>query len=294
MEDVTTHKASHVLASFLSIAWLGIGQAHGQSVVVDDQPDTAATVQTSARLADNDARLRLAEPDYRLINLPTTLRLPLHRSNFALTHRFNANLARGTFGEHASNLFGLDEGAAIGLEYRFAVARHVEAAVYRASFDKTFQFYGKYDAVYQNDSTPLSVAALVSIEGPNNFKERRAPSLGAVLSRSIDNKLAVYATPTWVHNSAAAAGIARDTLFLGIGGRLRVLSTVYVVAETAPRLAGYRPGEPAFGFAIEKRAGRHLFQLNLANTQGSTFAQTARGGFPNSLHLGFNLARKFF
>ena len=37
-----------------------------------------------------------------------------------------------------------------------------------------------------------------------------------------------------------------------------------------------------------------MFQLTFANSQGTTFAQTARGGFPNALFLGFNLARKFF
>jgi len=57
------------------------------------------------------------------------------------------------------------DGAIIGLEYRFAVARHVEAAIYRSSLDKTYQFYGKYDAVHQHDSTPIPLSALVSIEG---------------------------------------------------------------------------------------------------------------------------------
>jgi hypothetical protein len=37
-----------------------------------------------------------------------------------------------------------------------------------------------------------------------------------------------------------------------------------------------------------------VFQLNVNNGQGTTFGQLARGGFPDSLYLGFNLARKFF
>ena len=40
--------------------------------------------------------------------------------------------------------------------------------------------------------------------------------------------------------------------------------------------------------------GRHLFQLNLSNTQGTTYAQLARGGFSDTLHLGFILVRKFY
>ena len=47
-------------------------------------------------------------------------------------------------------------------------------------------------------------------------------------------------------------------------------------------------------FGIEKRVGGHAFQLNFSNSQLTTFAQTAQGGLPDSLFLGFNLTRKFF
>jgi hypothetical protein len=115
-----------------------------------------------------------------------------------------------------------------------------------------------------------------------------------VVSRSFADRLAVYATPVWVHNSAGSLGVTRDTFLMGVGGRLRVLPTVYVVAEATPRPAGYSPGDTEYGFGIEKRAGLHVFQLNFTNTHSSTPAQLARGGFRNSLYLGFNLARKFF
>jgi hypothetical protein len=243
---------------------------------------------------DDDAVLQPAEPDFRLINTPTTLRVPLYKSNFTLTHRFAGNLRQGDFGDQASSLFGLDDGAVIGLEYRLAVARHVEAVVYRSSFDKTFQFYGKYDAIHQGRSTPISVSALVSVEGANNFKQDRAPALGVVVSRTIDDAVALYASPIWVHNTAPSLGVVRDTVYAGLGGRVRIRPTVYVVGEVSPRLAGYRPDQPEFGFGIEKRAGGHLFQLNFTNTFGTTFGQVARGGVPQSLYLGFNLSRKFF
>jgi hypothetical protein len=115
-----------------------------------------------------------------------------------------------------------------------------------------------------------------------------------VVSRVVGDRLALYATPMWVHNTAATLGVSRDTSVVGVGGRLRLGSTVYVVAEIAPRASGHRPDRPAFGFGIEKRAGGHLFQINFNNGQGTTFAQVARGGSPDSLYLGFNLARKFF
>jgi hypothetical protein len=242
----------------------------------------------------DDAELVLAEPDFRVLNLPSTLRLPLRGSSFQLTHRFNGNLRQGSFNGNASNLFGLDQGAVVGFEYRFGIARHLQAAVYRTAIDKTFQFYGKYDAVRQSTSFPVSLSALLSVEGVDNFQEQYSPALGLVASHMVRDRLAVYATPVWVHNTAASLNADRDTFFVGIGGRVRVSASVYVVAEVAPRAGGYSPDKPAYGFAIEKRAGGHMFQLNLNNGQGTTFGQLARGGFTDSLYLGFNLARKFF
>ena len=243
---------------------------------------------------DDDAALEPAEPDFTLVNIPTTLRLPLHAGTFHLTHRFAGNLRQGSFGDQASNLFGLDQGAIVGFEYRYGVARHLEAAAYRSSFDRTIQLYGKYDAIHQAASNPVSVSGLVSVEGANNFRERFAPALGAVVSREIQDRVALYGAPIWVHNSAAAAGVDRDTFYVGLGGRLRVGSTTYLVGEMSPRAAGYAPGDFEYGFGIEKRVGGHVFQLTFANTFGTTFGQLARGGSPDSLYLGFNLTRKFF
>ena len=110
---------------------------------------------------------------------------------------------RGNFSDNASNLFGLDQGAVVGFEYRFGIARHLQAIAYRTAIDKTFQFYGKYDALRQSGSMPVGVSALVSIEGGNNFQDRYSPALGASVSRTVGDRLALYLTPIWVHNTAA-------------------------------------------------------------------------------------------
>src|SRR3954464_7728795 len=59
------------------------------------QPVRAQTPAASA--FDEDTVPQPAEPDFTLINLPTTLRLPRYKSNFHLTHRFQGNLRDGTF-----------------------------------------------------------------------------------------------------------------------------------------------------------------------------------------------------
>ena len=69
----------HILSIFL---FCGLVQTALPKVVWGQTPPAAAAAQ------DDDAALQPVEPDFTLVNLPTTLRLPLHKSNFHLTHRF--------------------------------------------------------------------------------------------------------------------------------------------------------------------------------------------------------------
>ena len=91
-----------------------------------------------------------------------------------------------------------------------------------------------------------------------------------------------------------------DTFMVGLGARVRVRPTVYVTVEASPRVSGYRPGVTHGGFAIEKRAGGHLFQLNFSDSFGTTMGQIARGGpeprpgEDKDWYMGFNISRKFF
>jgi hypothetical protein len=82
---------------------------------------------------------------------------------------------------------------------------------------------------------------------------------------------------------------------VGLGTRIRVRPTVYVVGEWTPRVSGYTPGAHQGSFAIEKRVGGHSFQLNFSDGFGTTMGQIARGGTGSSdWYLGFNISRKFF
>jgi len=296
----------------------------GSATVARAQSDAAAveaptSAQSGSAVAnDDDGALTPAEPDVVVVNLPTSLRLPQFKGNFRLTHRFAGNLRNGTFGDQAGNLFGIDQGAIIGFEYRMGIAKHVQAAFYRTSFDKTIQLHGKYDAVRQGGALPVSLSALVSVEGTDNFQEKYAPAVGVVVSRHLGTRLAAYLTPMWVHNSAASLDVIdhshgdgathdapvadaaapspdqRDTTYVGVGGRLRFMGSAYLAGEVVLRAGGYAPDEPAYGVSVEKRVGAHMFSLTFTNTFATTFAQLARGGAANTLYLGFNLGRKFF
>jgi hypothetical protein len=290
---VIRRSRSIALGLFLAFAGVGVPAAYAQpQTSTPAVRDAAVAVQPPAD--DDDERLRPLEPDFTLINLPTTLPLPLHKGNFHLTHRFNENLRRDSFGTQLSNLFGLDQGATIQFEYRFGLLKHVEAIASRTNVDRTIQLSGKFDTFQQSASIPVGFSAIASVEGGENFRERHAPALGAVVSRTVADAVAVYATPIWVHNSFPGTGIVRNTFYVGLGARARIAPTVYVAGEVSPRITGYSAGDAEFAFALEKRAGAHMFSLTFANSPATTYGQLARGGFPESLYLGFNLARKFF
>ena len=109
--------------------------------------------------------------DLNLINLPTTMSIARHRSYFRLTHRFAGDLRRGSFGDLAADLFTLDKGAIIGLEYRFGITSNIQAGVHRSLFSKTIQTFGRWDALRQGDSLPVAISFTGSYEGLNNLRD---------------------------------------------------------------------------------------------------------------------------
>jgi hypothetical protein len=259
-------------------------QTPAPPVVADDDPDRDPNP---------------SQPDFTIVNLPTTLRLPRFKSAFRVTHRFGRPLGSGTFGSLAEDLFGLDSGALVGLEYRFGLMRGLQVGILRTS-NRTIEFFGQYSVLQQSETTPVGLGIIATIDGTDNFRAVYSPSIGVAVSREIGRAGAVYFEPIWVQNANplpdlfTPAGEDNNTLLLGLGARLRVRPTIYIVGEFIPRV-GYDPGVHHGTFGIEKRAGGHSFQFNFSNGLGNTMGQLARGGTANDdWYIGFNISRKFF
>lgn len=246
---------------------------------------------------DPDLDINLAQPDFTLVALPTSLRLPRHKSAFRVTHRFSRSLGEGDFGSLLEDFFGLDSGAQIGLEYRYGLFRGTQVGFHRTS-NRTIEFFGQHEVKAQSASFPFTIDALASIDGTNNFRDSYSPTLGAVISRTIGEHAAFYLDPMWVNNSNPDPSDLvddNDTVILGVGARLRVRPTVYLAIEGAPRVAGYDPGSTQIGVGLEKRSGGHVFQLTITNGIGTTMGQVARGAKnTDDWHLGFSISRKFY
>jgi hypothetical protein len=257
------------------------------------------------------------EIDQMVVNTPTTLSLKRHKSYFRITHRFARDLRRGSFGQLAEDLFSLDSGAVIGLEYRFGISDSLQAGVTRSILGKTIVLFGRWDALRQRDGRPFGLSITPSVEGQNNLRVDPQPGISATLSHVQGTRLALYVTPAFVrdahtptlrvghgdheheagdeHDDADAipGEDKNDTAFVGLGLRLRVLETMSVVAEVSPRIYGYRPDRAAWNVGVEKLTRGHVLQLNFGNTFGTTPGQIARGGSTHDVYLGFNLGRKF-
>jgi hypothetical protein len=245
---------------------------------------------------DPDRDLQLSQPDFMIVNLNTTLRVPRYKSAFRLTHRFARPLGEGDFSDLLEDFFGLDNGAQIGLEYRFGIMRGAQIGIYRTS-NRTIEFFGQYSTFQQRDNKVLGLDVIATMDGTDNFSDSYSPALGVIVSRELGSHGAIYFQPMWVNNSnelPSELADDNDTFLFGIGARLRVRPTVYVVGEYIPR-SGYQPGVDHITFGVEKRAGGHVFQLNFSNSIGTTMAQLARGGGDNDdWYIGFNISRKFF
>jgi hypothetical protein len=260
-------------------------------------PVTSATAVDTTATQDDDPDLDVnrAQPDFTLVVLPTTLRLPARKGAFRITHRFARPLGQGDFGNLVEDFFGFDSGAQIGFEYRYGLFRATQLAVHRTS-DRTIQFLLQRQVIGQGEGFPISIDAVGTVEGTNNLKDSYSPAFGVVVSREISDRAAIYAEPIWVNNTNPLPEEVVDdnsTLMVGLGARLRLTNSLYGVVEVTPRLTGYNPGDSLLAFAVEKRIGGHSFQINVGNGFGTTFAQMARGGF-DDWFIGFNLTRKFY
>jgi len=294
-----------VTSAFLSTSLaLALALAAAPALAASDPKDAAKTPASGGSAAastaeaqddDPDLDVNRAQPDFTLIGLPTTLRLPARKSAFRITHRFGRPLGAGDFTDLVEDFFGFDSGANIGFEYRYGILAATQIAVHRTN-NRTIQFMLEREVVGQSEDFPIGISAVASAEGTNNFKDSYSPALGVLLSREFTDRAAVYVEPFWVNNTnPLPTELADDnnTLLVGLGARLRLTPGLYGVFEMTPRVAGFDPGKTQVGFGIEKRSGGHSFQINVGNAFGTTFAQMARGG-TDDWYIGFNISRKFY
>lgn len=243
-----------------------------------------------------DSRLDPLQPDFTLAALPTTLRMPVYKTGFRVTHRFSRSLGRGDFGDLLNDFFGFDSGAQIGLEVRYGLLPGTQIGVHRTS-TRDIQIFGQQSVLQQKaDGHPVGLDVIATLEGANNMKGAKSSAIGVLVSRKVGKIAALYVEPMFVANSNVIdIDPDNNTTMIGLGARVRIRPATYLVGEVTPRVSGYKPGPHQASVAIEMRSGGHTFQINFSNGFGTTLRQIAQGGITNdSWYIGFNISRKFF
>lgn len=245
--------------------------------------------------SDPDSRVDALQPDFNIAALPTTLRMPVHKTAFRVTHRFTRSLGRGDFSDLLSDFFGFDSGARIGLELRYGLLPGTQVIFHRMS-DRTIQIAGQQNLWQQKpDGRPLGIDVIATLEGKNNLRGQKSSTIGLLVSRKVARLAAVYAEPMVVVNSNPDPAGDNNTAMIGLGTRIRIRPATYLIGEVTPRLSGYKPGVAQGSFGIEMRAGGHTFQINVSNGLSTTLGQLASSGISSdSWMIGFNISRKFF
>ena len=283
----TTRLLQLPLALFIAVCIAG-------SAAAQTTANASSTTATAVQDDDPDRDPNDSQPDFYVATLNTNLRLPNHKMAFRLTHRFLRTMGDGDVGDLFGRFFGLDSGAQIGLELKYAPFRGAQVGIYRTS-DRTIQLQGQYNIIKDGDG-PIGMSAVVNVDGTDNFSDEFSPGVALVFSRELGDRGALYLQPSFVGNTRLIDVEGDDnTGMIGLGMRIRAARNTFLFVEGSPRFAGYDQGVTLISFGLEQRAGGHVFQLNFSNGFGTTLAQVARGGSRrDDWYLGFNLSRKFY
>ena len=273
--------------------------------MLGELPVLSGTRSGESRIIDNqfdDRVMDALEPDFHLVTLPTTLRIPHKSFAFRFTHRFSRPLDGGPgYGNFLEDFFGFDSAAFVGLELRYGVAPGTQITIYRTNY-RNIQLSGKYNLMRSSSVGGLGLDAYASIEGMNNFRQDYSPVFGMVLSKRVANRATMYVQPMWVGNANKPLlhpeqnfqSASKNTLLTGLGARFRVRGSINLIVEGAPRLTGFSNGQHQLSVGLEKVLGGHVFQVNVSNGLGSSLVQMAGGGSRNNWFLGFNISRRFY
>ena len=119
--------------------------------------------------------------------------------------------------------------------------RGLQVGIHRTS-DRTIEFFTQYS---------LCSRARRAVRPRRHRLDRRhqqlpdsySPALGVVVSRELGRYGAIYVEPMWVNNSnplPCELVDDNDTFMFGLGARIRIRPTVYLVGEFMPRSATSR------------------------------------------------------
>lgn len=248
--------------------------------------------QEDAVVADADQAVQRDPLGSRLIDLPTAYPVRSHTLELMFTHRFQQAVQDGD----SHNLWGLDNGADIGLGLAWGITPRLDVALLRSSFQEDYELSGKGLVIEQTQRVPLSVAVRAGVDhlGRVGAVDPTRPFAQLVLSRRFAPGFNLLLVPSWTRDTEKL----RNAFNVPVGLTVGLPHGCLLEAEVIPKNHNLDGSLTAWHLALSKHVGGHIFQLVVGNSRAVTVDQYLGGDFAGGfktrdVRLGFNLIRDF-
>lgn len=233
-----------------------------------------------------------AEPlGTRFIDMPTPYTVGSRRLEVLFTHRFQQTVQDGD--EH--DLWGLDGGSDVGLGLAWGATSRLDLALFRSSFQESFELSAKYLVLEQSPRMPVTIGAragadLLRREG---VEDANRPFAQLLLAHRFSSGVTVLLSPSWVRDTPRL----RDAFNVPVGVSVPIGEHV-IELEWVPANRDLDESADAWHVALSREVGGHIFEILVGNSRGTTVDQYLGGDFAGGfetgdVRLGFNLIRDF-
>jgi hypothetical protein len=229
-----------------------------------------------------------------LINGATPYTVGAREIELLFTHRFQQPVNDGG---NSHNLWGLDNGADVGLGVTWGATSHLDLSVYRDSFQEDFELAGKFLVFEQAPRLPLTVAVRAGADllRRPDVEDPHRPFVQLLLARQLAPGVNLLVSPSWVRDTPSLRNAFNVPLGLTfpLPGDGNLIEIEYIHADR-----DLKASQDAWHVAYSKAVGGHIFEIVLGNSRATTVDQMLGGdsaaGFERrDVRLGFNIIRDF-
>ena len=129
----------------------------------------------------------------RIVNLPSGKGMERGGVEFLIGHRFTFPVFDR---DSPANLFGFDSSALVTFGVQVGLTDRLSVSAMRSNLDRTIELSSQFQLSRQSSETPLSTQLRVGIEGRNNFRDRFAPFVQFVSTRSFGDRFSLSVAPS--------------------------------------------------------------------------------------------------
>ncbi|HEY0510575.1 MAG TPA: DUF5777 family beta-barrel protein [Thermoanaerobaculia bacterium] len=227
-----------------------------------------------------------------LINGATPYTLGARKLEVLFTHRFQQPVNDGD----SHNLWGLDNGADVGIGLAWGVAPHLDLSLYRASFQEDFELAGKFLVLEQARRIPLTFAVRAGADllRRPGVADHSRPFAQLLLSRQLAPGINLLLSPSWVSDTPRL----KNAFNVPIGLTFPLPGKQLIEIEYIPANRDLKDSRDAWHVALSKALGGHIFEIVLGDSRATTVDQmlggdSAAGFKTRDIRLGFNIVRDF-